>query len=104
MGEWLDTTQAGRLLGMDPGSVAGWAREGRLAGSVKDDTRRWLVKRSEVDRVLAEREETRERRMSNWQPMTQRSGPRSCWTPTTAPTTGTPRTTEPDVARSLDRG
>lgn len=72
MGGWLNTTDAGRMLGMDPTSVAGWARDGKLEGSAKDDTGRWLVKRSEVERILNERERTLERRMSRWQPMTQR--------------------------------
>ena len=70
-GEWLTTADAGRLLGMDPSSVAGWARDGRLAGSERRDGR-WIVRRSEVERVLAEREQAGERRMAKWRPMTER--------------------------------
>ena len=69
--EWLTPKDAGRLLGKDPSSVAGWARSGRLMDSERRDGR-WLVRRSEVERVLEEREATRERRAAKWRPMTER--------------------------------
>lgn len=34
---------------------------------------RWLIRRSEVDRVLAERERVVERRLAWWTPMTERN-------------------------------
>jgi hypothetical protein len=60
--EWLDTTQAARLLDVSHASVTTWARDGTLAGSVKGADGRWLVRRSEVDRILTEREAAFERR------------------------------------------
>ena len=76
-GEWLDTAQAAQLLGKDPVAVAGWARDGTLAGSVKGDDGRWRVRRSEVERVLAEREAA-ERRIAKREEFrfTPRSGRR----------------------------
>ena len=71
--DWLTPKDAGRLLGIDPSSVAGWARDGRLGGSERRDGR-WMVRRSEVERVLAEREAARERRAAKWQPMIERPG------------------------------
>jgi hypothetical protein len=72
--EWLTPKDAGRLLGIDPSSVSTRARDGRLAGSEQHDGR-WRVRRSEVDRVLAEREEAVERRVESWQPLTERDRP-----------------------------
>jgi predicted site-specific integrase-resolvase len=63
-GNLINTTDAGRLLDMAATTVTKWARDGTLAGSVKDDDGRWLVRRAEVDRVLVEREAVLERRIA----------------------------------------
>jgi len=59
----MGTDDAGRLLGKGAVAVAGWARTGKLVGSAKDDTGRWLVRRAEretaVERRIARREEFR---------------------------------------------
>jgi len=70
--EWLTVQQASSLLSIGPGTVNSWALTGKLAGSTKDARRAWLVRRSEVDRILEEREQAVERRLAKWWPMTDR--------------------------------
>ena len=71
--EWLTVQQASSLLSIGPGTVNSWALTGKLAGSTKDARRAWLVRRSEVDRILEEREQAVERRLAKWWPMTDRN-------------------------------
>jgi len=71
--EWMTTSQAAQALAITPTTANSWARIGKLAGSAKDDRGVWLIRRSEVDRVLAEREAKGHRlRASAWMPITER--------------------------------
>lgn len=70
--EWLSVSDAAKALGIMPSTVNSWARTGKFVGSAKDDRGHWLVLRSEIDRILEEREQAVERRLAKWRPMTDR--------------------------------
>jgi len=71
--EWMITSQAAQALSISPMTVNSWARIGKLAGSAKDDRGAWLVRRSEVERILTERERAVEQRMARWRPLLDRT-------------------------------
>ena len=70
---WMITSQAAQALSISPMTVTSWALAGKLAGSAKDERGAWLVRRSEVDRILEERERAVERRMARWRPLLDRT-------------------------------
>jgi len=70
--EWMTAPEAAQALSIGVTTVTAWAQRGKLAGSVKAG-RGWLVARSEVERILAEREQAVERRLAKWWPMTDRN-------------------------------
>ena len=71
--EWMTTGQTATALSIGLATAVTWARIGKLAGSAKDDRGVWLIRRSEVDRALAEREAKGHRlRASAWVPITER--------------------------------
>ena len=69
--EWLTPSEAAQALSIGARTVVAWAQQGKLAGSVNAG-RGWLVPRSEVERILEERERTLEERLARWQPITDR--------------------------------
>ncbi len=69
--EWMTAPEAAQALSIGVTTVTVWAQRGKLAGSVKTG-RGWLVARSEVERILEEREQAVERRLAKWWPMTDR--------------------------------
>ena len=75
--EWMTVSQTAAALSITPMTANSWAVKGKLAGSAKDDRGGWMVRRSEVARILAEREQAVERRIARWQPMTDRASERS---------------------------
>jgi len=70
--EWLTPSEAAQALSIGVTTVVAWAQQGKLAGSVNAG-RGWLVSRSEVERILDEREQAVEQRLARWQPMTDRT-------------------------------
>ena len=70
--EWLTSHEAAKALSIGPATVNNWALDGKLAGSTKDNRGAWLVRRSEVERILEERERAVEQRLAKWQPMSER--------------------------------
>jgi len=71
--EWMTAGQTATALSITPATANAWALAGKLAGSAKDDRGAWLVRRSEVDRILTERERAVEQRMARWRPITDRA-------------------------------
>ena len=74
--EWMTMGQTATALSITPATANSRAMKGRLAGSVKNDAGGWMVRRSEVARILAEREQAVEQRLARlarWQPMTDRT-------------------------------
>jgi len=70
--EWMTAPEAAQALSISVTTATVWAQRGKLAGSVKAG-RGWLVRRSEVERILEEREQAVERRLAKWWPMTDRN-------------------------------
>ena len=65
--------EAAGALRVGRGTASEWARSGKLVGAVKAADGTWLVRRSEVDRLLAEREQASEQRAARWVPMSGRT-------------------------------
>ena len=73
--EWITSHEAAQALAITTTTVTSWALAGKLAGSAKDDRGAWLVRRSEVNRVRAERDaraEVSKQDPGQWVPMTER--------------------------------
>jgi len=69
--EWMTAPEAAQALSISVTTATAWAQRGKLAGSAKAGGGR-LVARSEVERILEEREQAVERRLAKWWPMTER--------------------------------
>ena len=52
--DWLTLPQIAEMLQMNPSTIRLWVNEGRLEAH-KAGGRKWLVRRSELDRLLASR-------------------------------------------------
>lgn len=50
--EWLESGQVAQLLKLNPSTVRLWISRGRLR-AVRPGGRKWLVHRSEIDRILS---------------------------------------------------
>ncbi len=72
--DMITIAEAARLIGVPVTTARGWALKGVHVGAVHHGRLgRLVVPRSEVERVLAERERAVERRLARWTPMTDRS-------------------------------
>ena len=52
--EWVNLQEAARLLGVHDQTVRRWLREGRLRGTLLSRRAGYRIRRSEVERALAE--------------------------------------------------
>ena len=72
MDDMIPIVDAARALKVLPQTIRNWERVGKVNGVAQDDRGAWLVRRSEVDRILAEREQVATERVARWRPMTDR--------------------------------
>ncbi len=75
MEDMLAIDTAAKMLGMTKNTVRTWATNGKIQGAVQHGPRTvWFIPRSEVDRIIEERETTSRQSPSRWVPMTERDG------------------------------